>query len=81
IKTLRFWIRFVSENKLENLDLSKAFHKLFQATKSEWLKNELNNTELLAKIPNLKNQEGLFLGLPKPSRAILQPYLLSLYLE
>ncbi|VEU66485.1 hypothetical protein [Mesomycoplasma hyopneumoniae] len=75
IKTLRFWIRFVSENKLENLDLSKAFHKLFQATKSEWLKNELNNTELLAKIPNLKDQEGLFLGLPKPSRAILQPYL------
>lgn len=80
IRTYRFWIRFVAETNLSNFDLQKAFKKLFSEAISGSLANELNNTELFGKIKNLENQEGLFAGLPAPSRAILQPYFTSLNL-
>ncbi|MBG0730706.1 ABC transporter permease [Mycoplasma sp. 'Moose RK'] len=78
LRNYRFWIRFVAENNLSNFDLQQAFNKLFNEATSGSLVNDLNNTKLLNSIANLETQEGLFDGLPAPSRSILEPYLTSL---
>ncbi|WP_341490187.1 ABC transporter permease [Mesomycoplasma ovipneumoniae] len=81
IRNYRFWIRFVAENNLPNLELQQAFNKLYSFASSSSTNGILNETQLFGGIKNLQNQEGLFAGLPAASRSILQPYLTSLHLK
>ncbi|WP_337903951.1 ABC transporter permease [Mesomycoplasma ovipneumoniae] len=81
IRNYRFWIRFVAENNLPNLELQQAFNKLYSFASSSSTNGILNDTTLFGGIKNLQNQEGLFAGLPAASRSILQPYLTSLHLK
>ncbi|WP_341495068.1 ABC transporter permease [Mesomycoplasma ovipneumoniae] len=81
IRNYRFWIRFVAENNLPNLELQQAFNKLYSFASSSSTNGILNDTQLFGGIKNLQNQEGLFAGLPAASRSILQPYLTSLHLK
>ncbi|WP_069097477.1 ABC transporter permease [Mesomycoplasma ovipneumoniae] len=81
VRNYRFWIRFVAENNLANLELQQAFNKLYSFANSSSTNTILNDTTLFGGIKNLQNQEGLFAGLPAASRSILQPYLTSLHLN